>query len=76
VLSSTFKHFGFGGYYRPKLNAAFQGGGQTRQVTLAQTMPAFTLEKPRSLGTRKRGFGSTNFNGKTLRPNFYPEKSR
>jgi hypothetical protein len=46
-----------------KLNAAFQGGGQTRQVTLAQTMSAFTLEKPRPLGTRKRGFESTEFNG-------------
>ena len=30
---------------------------------LAQTMSAFTLEKPRPLGTRKRGFESTEFNG-------------
>jgi hypothetical protein len=34
-------------------------------------MSAFTLEKPRPLGTRKRGFGSTDFNGKTLRPTFF-----
>jgi hypothetical protein len=44
-------------------------------------MPAFTLEKPRPIGTRKRGFWSTNFNGQTvfthlnakiLRPTFFP----
>jgi hypothetical protein len=33
---------------------------------LAQTMSAFTLKKPRPLGTRKRGFGSTEFNGQTV----------
>jgi hypothetical protein len=44
----------------------FQGSGQTRQASLAQTMSAFTLEKPRPLGTRKRGFESTEFNGQTL----------
>jgi hypothetical protein len=29
-------------------------------------MSAFTLEKPRQLGTRKRGIGSTDFNGQTV----------
>lgn len=34
---------------------------RTRQVTLAQTMSALTLENPRPLGTRKKGFGSADF---------------
>jgi hypothetical protein len=33
---------------------------------LAQTMSAFTLEKPRPLGTRKREFWSTEFNSQTV----------
>jgi hypothetical protein len=52
----------------------FQGGGQTRQVTLAQTMSAFILEKPRPLGTRKRGFWSTNFNDQIVLMDYLIEK--
>jgi hypothetical protein len=58
----------------PKLNAPFQGGGQTRQTSLAQTMSAFTLEKPRPLDTRKRGFWSTNFNGQIVLMDYLIEK--
>jgi hypothetical protein len=52
----------------------FQGSGQTRQASLAQTMSAFTLEKPRPLGTRKRGFGSTEFNGQIVLMDYLIEK--
>jgi hypothetical protein len=37
-------------------------------------MSAFTLEKPRPLGTRKRGFGSTNFNGQIVLMDYLIEK--
>jgi hypothetical protein len=52
----------------------FQAGGQIRQTSLAQTMSAFTLEKSRSLGTRQRGFGSTNFNDQIVLMDYLIEK--